>query len=473
MPPPCGTMTLVTVLERGASRASARHRPISSSVFKPREPGKSVIIAWTARLGLAATQWNALRVKNIPIDALLIMLAVVLQLLAGRVSLRPLRAITNWVWVCSITLVLIIASHVVFPVSASYLNGRYVELAHGFNFQTVVPYSDNSQLIRLVLAWLVIPLAVWIWISNRVLTARQVLNWWMFGGVVSGFVAVLDNFGVLPATRIILGYVPLDGRELGLTLQPNHLGVACALALPVAFACVQRLTSRTRWLGVGAVIMLVAGVLLSGSRAGAVGVGVAIIFWTIQRRSWSAFVILVLGVGIIGVVLELGAKAAGITAIPTVSRFFGDASTIQSNLARQGLRTQAVTDFLSRPFDGVGFAQIESAHVAYLQLFAAGGILLFLLAVVALLGGFEIVLASFRAGPFGDPTFRAAGASVAVYLSLAIASNQLIERYLFLPLAVGYFLLRARPAPAKNPRRVHASRMRSTSRVRHGARAET
>ncbi|MEP6471196.1 MAG: O-antigen ligase family protein [Acidobacteriota bacterium] len=125
------------------------------------------------------------------------------------------------------------------------------------------------------------------------------------GAAISAFVAVLQAVRIFPEeTR---PFWKVTGRLSGGATDPNALGLLCGLAIPVLVALALG-AGQPRWALPG-LILLAAGVVLSGSRSGflvavAGGFG-AILFSPVRRRARSAIVL----AAAVGIILALGMLA--------------------------------------------------------------------------------------------------------------------------------------------------------------------
>jgi hypothetical protein len=286
----------------------------------------------------------------------------------------------------------------------------------------VLPHSNVLALLKLELVWLVIPPMLAIIATDRT-RCVTLLDVWALSTVVSAAVGIVDIAGIHLAPNPIQGH-----RSSGLTLQPNYLGLGCAMGLPATLLWVGRSARWTiaGWAGVG---ILLGGVLVSGSRAGAAGALLAIAFTALAvppLRSRTALLFPVCGMAMILLLMltTVGHQILHQTRIST------PLATYQSDAGRSQLHQVAISQFGARPLSGVGFGVVEDAHDIYLQLLAAGGVIALASFVVYLWG-----LAGAARHCFGG-TLRneAAGASVAivVWLMSGPFENQLADKFLYI-----------------------------------------
>ena len=233
------------------------------------------------------------------------------------------------------------------------------------------------------------------------------------------------------------------GRAIGLTTHPNHLGMASMMAAGSAFGLALTSGRNSRKLAHAIGLLLVAGVLVSGSRAAFFGLLVAALaFFMVMRsartvlRSVAFCMPLVLAL-LLGFVELPGANA--------FNRLFrGDRGTELSDQERAEVRTEAIEQIRARPVQGSGFENARTAHSLYLQLWASAGL-------VGLGGLLALVVVTIKmlmtAAKIRDRLVVAIGAGFLGYLAAGVASNILWDRYVWLHVTLGIALLAAlRPA---------------------------
>lgn len=285
------------------------------------------------------------------------------------------------------------------------------------------------------------------------------------GVAVSAAAAIFQRARFLPAeTR---SFWKLTKRISGGAIDPNSLGLLCALALVVVLGGLLRGARRGRSDALIAVFLL-AGLLLSGSRAGflllilgalvLVGAGAA---GSVARRvTLAAAGVLVLGVT--GFLLRGSAGTLG----SRIAQSFDPNLPVEYRVsARPALWRAAWRLFLRNPVEGAGMgvfawtfpdlAREENRRLmrdnpgsAYVQALVETGIAGFFLTAVFLVAAGRRALAR---GRLGDGAGAGAGIAVLTFLvSLAIGSHWLASDVSLL-----FFLLTAMVAsPAQETRRV-------------------
>ncbi len=267
--------------------------------------------------------------------------------------------------------------------------------------------------------------------SPRTLEAITFL--WLASGAVNGAVAVLDDTGVTRLGSTLTG-LSWYGRQGGLAIHPNHLGMFCAMIVPVGFtlALFGRRTSL-RAVSATLTVLAVMGVLESGSRGATLGIllGPAVAAVLVSKRRLRTLVIATILIVTTASIAFLAAQA-----LPSVARLTGQSSVQGSDLARLGTLTANLNDIAASPILGNGYGDVTSAHDIYLQVVAAGGVV-GLCGFVLLLGA--ILQSGIRSALRPDLSFRlrllSAGlvGSVITYLAVGIVENQIQDRALYWP----------------------------------------
>jgi O-antigen ligase len=296
---------------------------------------------------------------------------------------------------------------------------------------------------------------------------------WLLGAAANCLAALADFVGVAHFGEWVTGVdYALADRFSGLAAHPNHLAIAAAMAIPVAisrFSSASRQGGRNRSVLYATVsVVLVLGVLMSGSRAGLV-VGIiaaAAMVGVPLRDSNSRLRAVVLVAATLLIVMIAATKLAG-----GGNLFIGADRVLQptsgelaSNTGRQQSVSIAVSEFAEHPIMGVGFSESRSALNIYLQLLQAGGIL-GLAAFAAALGG--ALRACIRLARGGLSSLRdrhmAAALSIALlaWLVFGLVQNPIYDRFLYVPMGFALALLSA----AQRERDVEVDSVASTRRA--------
>lgn len=264
---------------------------------------------------------------------------------------------------------------------------------------------------------------------------------WILGASVNAAVGTLDFLGLTNIGPQLTGRMDLrvNGRATGLTAQPNHLGMVAAMALPVALSRLLSTASRRRRVGyLMAILALSGGILASGSRTALVVAALGAIVLPLlhprgRRQILIGFAVAVVALGV-GAAIVPSARSHVFVAIHRLTGT--DSSTSASDAQRRAAIKLGLSEFRAHPLTGTGFAVVRDAHDMYLQLVDAGGILA-LPAFLVFAGGVLMVglrLRRKRELPAASLNLAAAfTASMAVWLVGGIVSNEVYDRYLYVP----------------------------------------
>jgi len=252
-------------------------------------------------------------------------------------------------------------------------------------------------------------------------------------------VASLDLLLGTQISELATGLPFAEGRASGLAIHSNHLGLASALALPLALAHATVPHRVRRMLGSAAAAVLVVGVLASGSRANLLGAVVAVALMLLLLRGAQAKIAL----GVIAAVMVMFAGSVIVSAsgsqVVTLERFAGGGQALESDSRRKTKLDTSVSAVMAHGLTGVGFATARDAHNLYLQMLQAGGILALtafaLFAYGAVRLGWKLSREP-RAPP--DSARLAAGLTVSllVWLTTGLLQNAVNDRYLVVPFGV-------------------------------------
>ncbi len=287
-------------------------------------------------------------------------------------------------------------------------------------------------------------------------SAERVLlmSWaWLLSASVNSAIAVLDFAHLTSLGPTIVG-VTFAGRPTGLTVQPNHLGVAGAMAIPVGIFLATRAKSQTgRIVSLALTAVVALGILVSGSRAAAVAAVAGVVLMAfLGRRLWKQTIL----VAMAGVIMMFFVSLTmADQANPISDRFAaiqrltnGAADTAASDSARLDYYGFALADFSKHPFTGNGFDLVRDAHDIFFQLLQAGGVIA--LIAFLLFAGSSLALGwrLTRDEALSSDTRNLAAAltaSICVWLLTGVVQNLIYDRFLYVPvgLLVGLKLARA------------------------------
>lgn len=386
---------------------------------------------WAVGLMLVTITWNGVRVAGHAVVDFLMVVAfacVAVHVMAGR---QPVPA-PPWLVASGLGLCLSALLTMIFPPSPGLVRNPLIEQLQATPTAITGPIrarSDSSSLFKFEIALIVLPIMVALVATNAKRCARFA-DLWALSAIVSATVAILDFSGLTHLSLILSGVM---NRQSGLTLQPNHLALSCALALPVATLWLSR-EGRWRAAGLAGIALLLSGVYASGSRAGTVAALVAVVTTVGLVPSLRRALPPLLPVaGIVTVSLLMFTNAAS-QVVDQVRLNGASQSVAASDQERTFLAGLAINDISARPVYGVGYAVIDDAHDIYLQLLAAGGII-GLASFLVYCGGIVTLGRRVRMGRQRDLA-AALGVSVLVWLGNGLVGTQVTDRYIYVPASV-------------------------------------
>jgi len=302
---------------------------------------------------------------------------------------------------------------------------------------------DTIILVEYELALILIPVMV-ATVGTTVRRCRLLLDLWTIGAVINGFAGVLDLAGIPLGPSAVA-----QSRSTGLTIHPNYLALTCVIALPMALLWFGR-SRRWNAAAVIGVASLVGGVAASGSRAGFVAAGIAVVATVAavpRLRRVLPYILPVAAMVLVCLLLftSLGHKLLVQARLVKSSAAQGSGSDQQ----RAMLASTAWSQIKVRPLSGVGWAVITGAHDIYLELLDAGGVIAFA-AFLAFLGGMIASVRTALSGPLHDEAV-VCGIGILAWLANGVFDNQIADKYLYLvpgllfAMARTTWLLRSRP----------------------------
>jgi hypothetical protein len=383
-----------------------------------RRPGH--LAYWLLVVAAFTAAWTGVHLGSVKlVDMVLTMAAVTAVGALASIRFHP----PWWVNVGAIAIGTILVVHAIAPTSYRYLNSR---LRHN---GTVLTPGEAPYVVGLewLVALLVLP---WLLVSVINCTGRPVypIAWaWMAGAALSAGVALSDFFGLSQIGPTVTGLSHFSGRETGLATHPNNLGFSCVMTVPVAI----HLASKRHLIGVGCLALLVCGILLSGSRGSQLGLVLALVLTAVLVPSRARLTPLMIYVTCWVSVIIIWQWGTVTAQFGEMLRFTNTSDTFRSNSLRSLLARQALSDFDYNPTIGIGYEVLVDAHSIYLQILAAGGLLL---ATGMLLFWFGLVRAGWRLRHV-DPIGIFLVASIIVWLAVGLVENQLTDRYIYFPVA--------------------------------------
>jgi len=170
-----------------------------------------------------------------------------------------------------------------------------------------------------------------------------------------------------------------SGRPDGLSGHPNHLALVALLSLGPALALAALGSStRRRIIGVVVASTLLGAIVVSGSRSGLIGFAIECLLGLfLFRRSYSTKVVVIASVALLAVAVF---ASSALSPENAVTRLFhpSSQSASVSDVDRRSRLTEMINEIERHPVRGNGFADPLKGHNAYLQLWAAAGLLGFI-----------------------------------------------------------------------------------------------
>jgi hypothetical protein len=221
------------------------------------------------------------------------------------------------------------------------------------------PGISLNLMSRLVVTALGLPLAFMFWRPGWKLTG------YLAGGYVLG-VIISAGYGVVTGTHSS----GLETRYIGLTEQPNELGLTGLLGAALIPYIVKVMPPTHRWFWWGAGAINVGAIWISGSRAALLVLVMMAFIYPIIEKSAKATAWLFAGITI-GLALssKLLADKSG-----ALGRLLGAGSASASDEQRSGLIHEGLALFQAHPLFGSGFETALIYHVIYLEVAVCVGI---------------------------------------------------------------------------------------------------
>ena len=247
---------------------------------------------------------------------------------------------------------------------------------------------------------------------------------------------------------LIRNEVSFEGRRIGLSEHPNVLGLCALLAVALVPFIVTQVPRSWRWipLGLGAVCMY--GVWISGSRAAlAALIAVAVIYPVLARSVLAGLSLIAAFTAALAFAGRLLGETSSSNAL---GRLLGSGSASASDQAREDLIRRTLDQFQASPILGNGLADLLAAHVIYLQVAAALG-------VVGL--GFYLLVLWSTVSPLAvlSPPFSLLALPALAYLLVGFVTPLLFDRYIWTVLALGLLAPRLASAAGESPSRLGQS----------------
>jgi len=231
------------------------------------------------------------------------------------------------------------------------------------------------------------------------------------------------------------------GRTAGLTMHPNHLGIACAMVMPIAL--VQTKLSKTTgslFIRILVLLTLSLGILSSGSRAAIAGSCFSLILLIFFNKTLINSLLLVFIIGLLSALILAAFNKETLNLLGFgVQRLFGFVSVAESNLLRLEYYKEAYFDFSKNPLFGVGYGVVRQAHNIYLQILQAGGLLGFVGFYWFIIGFLSLgwnIRSNARFRIKNPLIVDALIVSILTWLVIGLFFNLIFDRFLYIPMGL-------------------------------------
>ena len=412
------------------SALSARpDTPDAAGVISPRGPSRVGLVA--TYLASATTPWNGWLIGGSIRPGDVFLFIALFAFFASGVR-HGVPRVAGWAWQFAAVIALITAAHEVLPVDAQFMYQRDV-LVQGQIIHGLILASNLLVGLKFLAPIVGLPLMYAFAYRHDPRAPYRAFYAFTIGTAISAFIAFSDSLGVTQLSFSITGIPVSAGRAPGLTLQYNFLAMTCILCLPLILWELLSKQPRHRLWAYVFLLVIVAGLYASGSRAGAavfVGGGLLSIAIMPPYRRVLPTVSLLL-VGMLGVLFVVK-PSVGSAILKAVRLTSNNTSAAASDQARAIVNDQGTRDWEHRPLDGIGFQVAGEAHNVYLQALATGGIILLVGYAIFMLGALAHSVRQFRQTNLAYPLFVSA-VSIAVFNSV---QNALTERVTYATIAI-------------------------------------
>jgi len=403
--------------------------PDAAGASKARGPARVGLTA--TYLASATTPWNGWLLGGSIRPGDVFLFVALFAFFASGVR-HGVPRIAGWAVQFAAIIAVITAVHELLPVDSQYMYQRDV-LVQGQIIHGLILTSNFIVGLKFLAPIVGLPLMYALAFRHDPRAPYRAFYAFTIGTVISAFIAFSDRLGVTQLSYSITGIPVASGRAPGLTIQYNFLAMTCILCLPlILWELLSKQPRHRLWAWVFLLITL-AGLYASGSRAGAaVFAGGALLSIVIMPpyRKVLPTVSLILA-GMLGILFVLK-PSVGTALLKAVRLTSGNSSAAASDQARSIVNDQGTRDWQHRPLDGIGFQVAGEAHNVYLQALATGGIILLIGYAIFMLGALAHSLRLSRHANLAYPLFVSA-VSIAVFNS---AQNALTERVTYATIAI-------------------------------------
>jgi len=324
-----------------------------------------------------------------------------------------------WLHGFALSALAVTMAQMLFPVAHSYIENRYANSAFG---QSLGERGGTlPSVLSLMLNTYVVPMAVVMACTYTSKALRWIIGAYVAGVALSSVSAYLGFIG-FPVLLDLFGTpFPPHVRAIGFTSFPLRLGTTIVFALP--FACWLAVRGRRPWVRYAnwtMLLFLLLGLYSSGSRGATVAavtsLGIsALMFPTLRRRiHWYAA-----GMGVVASALLLAIPSFADTVLRT-TRIASSQSTEISDVGRAEVFQQGMADLRASPLYGIGVRYIAEAHVTYIGMLAAGGLLLFVAFLAMNLGALRVARRTYAFDPSLGGAMLVSLLAALVYWTVAV-----------------------------------------------------
>lgn len=266
---------------------------------------------------------------------------------------------------------------------------------------------------------------------------RLIIGAWVLSAAVNAAVGLSDFVGL---TEVSFRYFPPGtGRLNALTSHPNHLGLVCAMTIPMVIwglRAPRGVSPFGRATNGILLAILASGVYISGSRAALIATvgGCALVVLLAARRARGAVIMIAFFATALAIVPTFSTFSIDQTGDPNVfERLSGDPGAQASDVQRLTALNEAQGAFISKPIFGEGFDQVRGAHDIYLQLLQSGGLVAFVAFGLFAVGTLRLGSTLGRGAQSSHDLAGALMAAMGVWLVAGLFHNAIYDRYLYVP----------------------------------------
>ena len=244
-----------------------------------------------------------------------------------------------------------------FRISSTFLVGMALFTLGGVisTFEAIEPIKSFAVIVRLIILTF-----LWFWLATLVLTSMdhvaRAMRLWVLTAAICGSAAIVQ----VVAGDVVPGSNLLYGRATGLTTHPNDLGGLTSIAFVPALvlASLYGLSRRRRTLSYVLLLIVAAGLVVSGSVGALLATVVATFVWLALQRFSANSVLVAFAVGLC-VIATIGIQT--VRGAPTPLQRLHSVTAMTTNTSGSGSLEDRVSTYhvafreiREHPFVGVG-----------------------------------------------------------------------------------------------------------------------